>query len=525
MWDLIGVIISSIVGFILVSGMSIAFFFGTFTFIQNHHSERITLLFWGIFVWWQILPIFVAGFSPSFSFHTLLRFPLKLSAFYLIGISYGLADSAAVASLVWLCSMTLATLFADPSLLPAMILAGLLFVGVNVTLERWVGSWVEKLMSKRRSRELFLVLFILLMTSLQFIAPAMEKYGQSVGKAGAQTNVERIVRYARPLPGSLAGSMIKSRSEHDLRSLAIGAAGLAGYVLLFGALLFVRYRAQYLGEELNETVAPSKKIAKLSTNIQAGTASGTATGHSFLPATIAAVLMKEVRYLLRNGFAALLLFLPPMLVLLFSAQFGGPHPLSKHPISPTYFFPGMMAYLVLVLMAPSYNSFAFEGRGMQTYFMVPVKFRDILIGKNLMNVAIMVFEIALCVVVLQWRVGLPPAPIFFATMSALVFAVVGQLTIANWSSLTFPKKMDFGKMQGNRQSGMAALVTFGAQIVFTGTSALIFTAGRLGGNDWLPVEIFLFLAVAALAGYWSSLEPLTKLAEKKKESLLETLTK
>jgi hypothetical protein len=85
--------------------------------------------------------------------------------------------------------------------------------------------------------------------------------------------------------------------------------------------------------------------------------------------------------------------------------------------------------------------------------------------------------------------------------------------------------MDFGKMQGNRQSGMAALVTFGAQIVFTGTSALSFTVGRLGGNDWLPVEIFLFLAVAALAGYWSSLEPLTKLAEKKKESLLETLTK
>jgi protein-S-isoprenylcysteine O-methyltransferase Ste14 len=137
----------------------------------------------------------------------------------------------------------------------------------------------------------------------------------------------------------------------------------------------------------------------------------------------------------------------------------------------------------------------------------------------------MTFEIALCVVVLQWRVGLPPRPVFVATMSALVFAVLGQLAIANWSSLTFPKKMDFGKMQGNRQSGMAALVTFGAQIVFSGTSAVIFAAGRFSGNDWLSVGIFLFLAIAALAGYWSSLEPLTKLAERKKESLLESLTK
>jgi hypothetical protein len=110
-------------------------------------------------------------------------------------------------------------------------------------------------------------------------------------------------------------------------------------------------------------------------------------------------------------------------------------------------------------------------------------------------------------------------------MSALVFAVVGQLTIANWSSLTFPKKMEFGKMQGQRQSGMAALIAFGAQIVFGGVAGLVFSVGRLSGNDWLPTEIFLFLAAAVLAGYWSSMEPLTKLAEKKKEALLETLTK
>ena len=185
----------------------------------------------------------------------------------------------------------------------------------------------------------------------------------------------------------------------------------------------------------------------------------------------------------------------------------------------------MMAYLMLMLMAPSYNSFAFEGRGMQTYFMVPVRFRDIFIGKNLMTVLLLTFEIALCVVMLAWRVGLPPWPIFFATISGLTFAVIGQLTIANWSSLTFPKKMEFGKMQGNRQSGMAALIAFGAQLVFGAAAGLVFSLRQFSGNDWLPTEIFLFLAAAALAGYWSSLEPLAKLAERKKEALLDTLTK
>jgi ABC-2 type transport system permease protein len=166
-WDLIGVVISSIMGVILITGLSMAVFFGTITFLQGHHPERIAFLFWAIFVWWQILPIFVAGFSPTFSFQTLLRFPLKLPAFYLIGIAYGLADSAALASLIWLTVMSVAVAVANSSLLPAMILACVLFVAANVTLERLMGSWVEKLLSKRRARELFVVLFILCMVSLQ----------------------------------------------------------------------------------------------------------------------------------------------------------------------------------------------------------------------------------------------------------------------------------------------------------------------------------------------------------------------
>src|SRR4029077_2270194 len=99
--------------------------------------------------------------------------------FYLIGLAYGLADSAALASIVWLATMTLAVAVANSSLLPAMILACVLFVAVNVTLERLLGSWVEKVLSKRRSREVFLALFVMLMVSLQFLNPILQKYGNS----------------------------------------------------------------------------------------------------------------------------------------------------------------------------------------------------------------------------------------------------------------------------------------------------------------------------------------------------------
>ena len=516
-WDVIGVVFSSIVGVVFVAGVALGIFAGTISFLNNHHEARFGLLFWGIFLWWQVLPIFVAGFSPSFSFRSLLRFPLKFSAFYLIGIAYGLADSAALASIVWLITIIVATMVAKASLAPAMLLISVLFVAVNVALERLIGSWLEKILSKRRAREFFLALFVMTMVSLQFIGPAIQKFEKS-----ARPDVGKIVSCARLFPGSLAGDTIAGAASGDLAKTATGAAGLFGYAALFGGLLFWRYRAQFRGEELSETVAPA--LAPVKSTASAPESGGPELG--LLPTKVAAVISKELRYLFRNGFVATALLFPPMLVLLFSMQFGGAHPTTvKHAVSPTLFFPGMMAYLTLMLMAPSYNSFAYEGRGMQTYFMLPVRFRDILMAKNFVTVAVLAGEIAVCIALLKWRVGLPPLPVFLATIGALIFAVAGQLTIANWSSLTFPKKMEFGKMQGNRQSGMAVLIAFGAQIVFATTCGLVLFAGRLGGNPWLPMEIFLCLAAAAVAGYFAALEPLTRLAEKKKESMLEILMK
>jgi fatty acid desaturase len=101
--------------------------------------------------------------------------------------------------------------------------------------------------------------------------------------------------------------------------------------------------------------------------------------------------------------------------------------------------------------------------------------------------------------------------------------VAGQLPIANWSALNFPRKLNFGQMRGQRQSGMAVLTLFGVQIVLGGIGALILFSGRWTGNPWLPAEAFAGLAAAALAGYFASLDALSEFAEKKKESLLEAL--
>jgi ABC-2 type transport system permease protein len=512
--DLIGLIFSGFFSLLFVIGVTLAFFFVTRYLFEKHLEPLFGLVFLALLVWWQSFPILLAGFAPQFPFRTLLRFPMNLSAFYLIGMAYGLADSAALAALVWMLAMLAATLVAQPSAALALFLVCALFAVLNITVERLLGAWVEKLLAKRKSREVFFTIFVLAMVSLQFLNPLMQKYGHALVPM-----LRSWVPYLWLLPSSFAGDAVAQSAAHHWGMAFLKFAGLAMYVGIFTMLLAMRYSQLYSGEELSEGVAPARKEQR--TALTGQDARDTV---SFVPPQVLAVLRKELLYLKRNTFLFFGLVFPPMMLLFFSVQFGGAHPTAlKKGVSPDLFFPGMMAYLVLILIAPSYNCFAYEGRGIQTYFIAPARFREILIAKNLMTVSILLCELALCVALVGWRVGLPTTPVLFASMAAVVFSIVGQLTIANWASLSYPRKIEFGKMQGQRNSGMSVLILLGMQILFGGVGGVILFSGRWTGNPWLPAEIFAVLAAAAVGGYVSSLDSFTQLAEKKKEILIDAL--
>jgi hypothetical protein len=513
---MIGMILAGVFGGLIVLAFSVAFYFGAYTFLSGSHQAWIALLFWGIFLFWQLFPIFSAGFGAAFEFRTLLRFPLSLRAFYMIGLAYGLADFAAIASVCWLLAMTIGATVANQNVLPVMLVVSALFLIMNITLERLIGSWLERILARRRAREMFFALFILFAVSVQFISPLLQRYGRS-----AQPWVRQAIPYFAIFPPSLAGRAIAGSAQNHFTDSLLGAAGIAVYSLLFSVFLWMRFAAQYRGEELSETMAPARSTAR-----PIPLAGGQSDALRLLTPQVAAVLRKEFRYLTRNSFAFFLLILPPVFVLLFTTQFAGAHPTAmKHPVSTEMFFPGMMAYLILILMAPAYNTFAYDGKGIQTYFTSPLSFRDVFLGKNLLQVAMLTFELTLSIAAFSYLVGVPSLPVLLATLAAIVFNVAGQLSIANWSSLSFPRKLNFGQMRGQRQSGMAVLVAFATQILLAGISAPILFLSRWTGDRWLPAEVFVFLAAAAIAGYSSSLNPLSLLAEKKKETLIDALSK
>jgi len=513
-WDLIGMILAAAGSAVMVVGLCVAFYAGAYFFLTKDRASWMSLLYWAIFLWWQVVPILVAGFGANFEFRNLLRFPLSLRTFYILGVGYGFADFAALSSLCWIASMMVATAVGRVQLLPAMMLASLLFVLVNVTLERLIGSWLERVFSNRRARELLVGLFVLSMVSMNFLNPALQRWGDH----GTRPGIVLLVPYFSWLPSSLAGNAIAAASDTHSRALLLAVGGLLVWLGATSGLLWVRYRAQYLGEELSESAAPS--TGKRGPRRQ--TASSGSPG--FLSPPVAGVMRKEFHYLTRNGFSFITLILPPVMVMFFSVQFAGNHSqIHEHGLSPQTFFPAVMAYLILMLLSPAYNSFAFEGRGIQSYFMAPVRMRDVLVGKNLFLGCVVALELVVSLSVLVWRIGFPGFPLFLSTIAAATFAVMGQLTIANWSALSFPKKMEIGKMKGQRNSGVAVWTAFGVQILIGGIATVVLLAGRWLGNPWLPAVVFAGLTVAALGGYLASLDPLSVLAERKKELLIETL--
>src|SRR5262249_27902254 len=181
---------------------------------------------------------------------------------------------------------------ARPDVLPVMLVTAIAFIALSVTIERLTGSWLERLLARRRARELFIGLFVLSMISVQFVIQFVQRH-----EAGLRPMVERILPYLSFLPPSLAGRAVAGAALHDGAAILAGLAGVVAYIVIFTALLWQRFAAQYRGEELSETAAPRRIVKR-----EAASAVETEDALSALSPAIAAVLRKEFRYLMRNGF-------------------------------------------------------------------------------------------------------------------------------------------------------------------------------------------------------------------------------
>ncbi|HET9001503.1 MAG TPA: hypothetical protein VFP86_17825 [bacterium] len=485
---------------VMIIPFSLWFGITTYRALAGGRPDSIADLFWVAFALWQVAPVLSAGAETHFDVRSLLRFPLNLRALYVIALAAGLVEFGALASGCGLIAMGIGVWKARPDLLPAWAVTGLAFIAMNVALERLCSAWLQRLLAQRRTREVVLGLMALMGIGAQFITRYIAEGHLSAWQRSPSLGV---------LPPALAGRAIEAAAGARAGPAWLYAAAVAAYAAAFGALLWKRIAVQYRGEDLSETAAPAAPKAVRANGPVAGS-----TAPGLLPPQIGLVFRKEIRYLIRTPRLLFGLLASPLFVMfILPTDFG----------SPDAVFPLMAGYVFTLSSIVALNCFGADGTGVQTYFIAPVRFQDVFLGKNLSSAALVVVELALCTGLVAIRVRPPSLPVFAAVAAALVFALTAVLPIANRLSLIHPARLEARSGGVGVGLGTAALPWYAMNMALWMVGVPVFLAGRWTGQMWLPAEIFAVLAAASIVWYADALESGAELAQQRRDLLLDTL--
>ncbi len=291
---------------------------------------------------------------------------------------------------------------------------------------------------------------------------------------------------------------------------------LGTLTLAVGALLHLRIRAQFHGENLSEAEARAA-VAQAQTPQLGWQLPG-------FSQPVTAVFEKEIRYLARSGPMLLTLIMPIFMLVIFRlGPLNGLRHSSAMSRTPDMAFPGAAAYALLVLTNLVYNSFGGDGGGLQFFYASPVSFRQIVLGKNLTHAAIVVLNTVFAWIAVTWLYGAPHLAVTVATIAGLLFATPLNFTAGNLLSIYSPKKRDFATFGRQNVSQTTVLASFGMQAVIVGFGFAVFTIARALNNLWIAVLLFLILAAISIPIYVVVLNRLDGIAQQRQETLLAEL--
>jgi ABC-2 type transport system permease protein len=506
----------------LVFGGGIFFGVATYFLVSHGRWSWLAALAWIVFLFWQIYPIFAASTGAQFDFSNLLRFPLRFPSFFILSLVYGLFDPGAVASCVWLFCMWIGVGIARPMMLGWALLVFLAFAAMNLFFARMLFAWIEKWLARRRTREILSFVFILLIICVQFIGPAMQHFrNHHSGLHGGW--VLALLPVANALPPGLAGRALQSGLASNFAQAGQSLLFLLIYAAAFFWLLRFRLVAQYRGENLSETSAASPVSAPVKKTPSLPTAKSAASSWEIpgLSPPVAAMLEKEIRYALRSGIMLLNLFVPLLLIIILAfaphrAAHGGGD-FFRH--APQMIFPLAIAYTILLQTNWVFNCFAFEGTGIQFLLLAPVRFRDVMVGKNLFLGLFSLIEALVVWVAVSIFFAPPPLVIAVASFAGLLYATIANCALGNLLSICYPRRLEFGVFRQKKQAGITVFFGLIAQVALIGLGALVFTLTQIFRRPVLTIPIFLVFAIVAFVGYRISLSRVDRLAMSHRETL------
>jgi ABC-2 type transport system permease protein len=496
-------------------GIGLGLGFGAFQITAHDSPRMLAAIFWPVLIFWQVVPITIASFQENADLSIFLRFPLNFPSYALFYILFGLFDIGSIVGGIALAGIWVGASIARPDLAGWITVAVVLFAAFNVLLTRMIFSWIDRWLAQRKTREILGVVFLFLIMGVQFLNPVYyqnRNHGSEVTQASIVQRFHSVARAQRYLPPGLAATAVNA--AHEGKPLAAGAdlLFLALYAAVAGALLGIRLRAEYRGENLGEAPRKSLKAAPARPR-RAIEGRG----------PVAAVVEKEIRYLMRSGILLYASLAPLIIVFLFSR--GMPGGGGGGEFAREYALPFGVAYSFLGLTRFIYNNLGGEGAGVQLYFLSPTPFRKVMLGKNIVHTLIFVVELVLVSIIVAYRAGMPSAEILAVTLAWLLFAVPAQLAMGNVLSITMAYRMNMARMAREPGSLGNSLLSLVVQGLVFGVGAAVYVPLNASGHSGLAVPVLLALAVGSFWLWQWTLARAAGMVASQKESLVATLYK
>jgi ABC-2 type transport system permease protein len=408
----------------------------------------------------------------------LLRFPLRLRTYIGLWLAAGALESMTILGTLACVGLFTGLVLGGANPLRAASAVFLYFV-FNLALARNVMLWMGRLLARRRTRELVLVLFSIFGVLPRMLHTVWKQAIAWIHRLPLPSFVYTALHYTPPV--------LTAHTAFGKGGILIPLAGLLAWDAVLVSALIIGLRRSYRGEHLHEFAAASAptRLARTAT-------STLSTSQASNPVFVVAH-MEWAR--LRHGGAALYGTLTP---LIYVAFFG--LRLARSSVG-AWTLPIAAAYLALTLRA--YNVFGADGPGVQTFMLLPIPLRLVLAGKNLFAACIYLAQLivaAVLVDVVAHKLS-GPALAFTAVWATCHMAV--NFAMGNIRSLKGPARVvqDRTVLKGSRGTGGGGWLALAAMLSAATVGAGIVALAMGLDQPWLAPAAMLPFTAAAIVWY------------------------
>ncbi len=462
-----------------------------------------------VILYWQLAPVISASMGASLDFRKLLVYPVPHRKLFFLDVLLRLTTCGEMLLMTagGLAGLLLNTEAGGLKSAPRLAVAALLFTAFNLLLAAGLRSLLERLLSRKRVREVV----VLAMVTLVALPRLLVALGVRL------RDVEAVFAAAEHSVWPWAAMAAAAMGENPGTALAV--------LVLWTAAGYVAARRQF------ERGLRYDAQAAQATRVEFGRARGGLAERFYrlpaalLPDPLGAIVEKELRSLSRTprfrlvfimGFTFGLVVWLPLIM--------GRGPMRGGAVAENFLVLVSVYALTLLGQVSYWNAFGFDRSAAQVYFSLPVPVAKALAGKNLAAALFILLELsAVTAAVVALRVPIAPMKVLEAFV-VLPVAALYLLALGNLSSVHFPRGMNPERGQGgsaNRFQGLLFLVYPLALLpVF-----LAYVARYAFASQAAFWAVLAFAAALGAVFYWVAMESAVETANRRREVILAELAK